>query len=923
MDHKFRIIHVNIRGIRSNSANLNNYLEESHYPEVVTLNETKLNINQSFPIPNYECIARKERRGCQHGSLILVRKDLTDITTIAAFDRFHEEVIGVKLNGNSTRPTINVITYYNPPNTQVNPNILQACRQLHGKTIITGDFNCKNVSWGSSKTDSQGRDLLKCINDNGLFIINNGAKTRYDPHTGKEEVLDLCLTNNGFIDNFESWQVGPDIGSDHFPTETTFKLQYANNGKFENARNFKNVDWNKFHNLLVETEFNQIPPETANLLNDAVTLLTRTIFEAFDKACPVKKRRMGNRMPFTAEMLTLVKEKRRLRRQKAEANRSDNRSLVGELQREINRKNHELKKLQKIRKTEKIRGLCHNLNMEKDSAKFFRLFDEIRGKESNKNVYCDIKDDGNSATSDKEKACLFAKRLERLHQTKNDASFNDNWKQKIESYIRDKKDAFEIRTDCKYTGGEPGDENNLLKEIRVDEINEQLSKCKNKSAPGEDGLNYVILKKLPEHVLRQVQLLFNVSLRIGYFPSEWKKATIKMVPKPGKDNKEARNWRPISLISCMGKLFERIVTARLSSYLESKNLLSSTQSGFRHGRMTTEQIFRLTEDSASFMKKKGITAALFLDAEAAFDQAWHDAIRYKLHQLGLPQRFVRLLSSFLMERKLRVKVGNVYSEEVEMKAGTPQGSCLSPLLYIILVNDIPNCEPASLGQFADDIGLWTTAFTFNAAISRLQKAVNEVEGWCRRWRIRLNGAKSQLLLIHRLNTSPCEDLCIQLFNDIVRPSTSARYLGIKVDDKLRFKEHFREVEAKATSRLNLFKLLVKNGVDKKILIKLYKTYVRPLLEYGSISFLPENLSQLQRIQNDFIRLCLKLPSYIRTDLVHQAAGIEQLKDRLLSLNCHLLEKMLAQKDIQKTVEKSLSVIPLNNYQSPLDTLLKK
>ena len=325
--------------------------------------------------------------------------------------------------------------------------------------------------------------------------------------------------------------------------------------------------------------------------------------------------------------------------------------------------------------------------------------------------------------------------------------------------------------------------------------------------------------------------------------------------------------------------------------------------------MTSEQLFRITEDSMSCMKTKGVTAALFLDAEAAFDQAWHDAIRYKLHKLNLPQRLVRLLSSFLSNRKLRVKVGDEYSNEIEMKAGTPQESCLSPLLYIILVNDLPEVGPsASKGQFADDIALWSNAYTFRAAIRHLQLAVNCLEGCCRRWRIKLNGSKSNLLLIHRLNENPKDDLCIQLFNDIIQPCSSARYLGVQLDSRLRFKEHFDSLETKATSRLNLFKLLVKNSVENRTLIRLYKTYLRPLLEYGSLSFLPARLTQLQKTQNEFLRLSMRLPSYLRSDLLHQSAGLETIKERLKSLNCNLMKKMLAQEDIQKSVEKSLNVV---------------
>ena len=337
--------------------------------------------------------------------------------------------------------------------------------------------------------------------------------------------------------------------------------------------------------------------------------------------------------------------------------------------------------------------------------------------------------------------------------------------------------------------------------------------------------------------------------------------------------------------------------------------------------MTIEQLFRLSEDSFNSLKKRGITAALFLDAEAAFDQAWHDAIRYKIDKLNIPQRLVRLISSFLRDRKLKVKVGSKVSEEITMKAGTPQGSCLSPLLYIILVNDIPDVNAhASLGQFADDIALWSNAYTFQGCINRLQKAVNNLEGWCRRWRIKINGAKSNLLIIHRLHEKPSEDLSIQLFNDIIKPKNSAKYLGIQFDNRLYFKEHFKDLEARALSRLNLFKLLVKNGVDNKTMIRLYQTYVCPLFEYGSISFLPADLKKLQQIQNEFIRLSLKLPRYLRVDLIHDAAGLELLETRLKRLNCNLMSKLIRLESIENQVEKSLNTIPLNRYTSPLDQL---
>ena len=337
--------------------------------------------------------------------------------------------------------------------------------------------------------------------------------------------------------------------------------------------------------------------------------------------------------------------------------------------------------------------------------------------------------------------------------------------------------------------------------------------------------------------------------------------------------------------------------------------------------MTAEQLFRLSEEAHSSLKKRGITAALLLDAEAAFDQAWHDGIRYKVDKIGLPKRIVRLISSFLGDRKLTVKVGNKDSKTISMGAGTPQGSCLSPLLYIILVNDVPTVdEYAEVGQFADDMATWANAETFTGCLSKLQKAVNAIEGWCRRWRIKINGTKSNLIFFQRLHKKPTQDLALQLFNDIVRPTATAKYLGIEFDERLSFKPHFDKVEKKAASRLNVFKLLVKNGVENEVLIRLYKTYVRPLLEYGSIAYLAANTQCLQQLQNEFIRLALKLPRYIRTSLIHEAAGLELVGERLLCLNRGLMTKMRNLEAVNDVMLRSAAVNSLNNYATPLDKL---
>ena len=130
------------------------------------------------------------------------------------------------------------------------------------------------------------------------------------------------------------------------------------------------------------------------------------------------------------------------------------------------------------------------------------------------------------------------------------------------------------------------------------------------------------------------------------------------------------------------------------------------------------------------------------------------------------------------------------------------------------------------------------------------------------------------------------------------------------------------IESKVTAKMNIFKLLAKNYVSNNTIIRLNKTYVRPLFEYSSISFLPEGVKRFQKIQNDFIRISLRLPRYLSTDVIHSAAGLQTLEARIRLLNVNLMEKMINQSCVQDTVKKSLSIVPLNNYKSPLDCLIE-
>ena len=228
-----RILHVNIRGIRSNKRNLEHYLEENKYPDIVTLNETKLGKGIKFEIDGYYCASRREPtvKGGKHGSMILVKDSVVDVVELDFLETLSQhEVIGIEIKKKERQPGINIITYYNPPGNKIDPKILRKSTYPKHGTIILGDLNCKNHSWGSNSTDPQGIHLKDTLDDENWLILNDGSKTRCDPISGKEEVLDIVVCTPEILTMNPEFYVGDDIGSDHYPLHTNlaFHSQQTN-----------------------------------------------------------------------------------------------------------------------------------------------------------------------------------------------------------------------------------------------------------------------------------------------------------------------------------------------------------------------------------------------------------------------------------------------------------------------------------------------------------------------------------------------------------------------------------------------------------------------------------------------------------------------------------------------------------------------
>ena len=192
------------------------------------------------------------------------------------------------------------------------------------------------------------------------------------------------------------------------------------------------------------------------------------------------------------------------------------------------------------------------------------------------------------------------------------------------------------------------------------------------------------------------------------------------------------------------KVFERVIKQRLRSHLEHIGFINKRQSGFRKAKSTDEHLFRLSQSIMESFNRGEHVVAAFLDIKKAFDNVWHNGLRFKIFQLDLPTKMTRWLSDFLVGRLIQVNINDSLSNQINLKSGVPLGSVLSPLLFLIYVNDLPtpHHKQSSLPQFADDTAQWAYSLNIHIAAKLLQQNLLKLAMWCAKWRIKLNPVKS-------------------------------------------------------------------------------------------------------------------------------------------------------------------------------------
>ena len=365
------------------------------------------------------------------------------------------------------------------------------------------------------------------------------------------------------------------------------------------------------------------------------------------------------------------------------------------------------------------------------------------------------------------------------------------------------------------------------------EIEAIIQIIKPKKSTGQDNLSSYLLKELRSAISTPLATIINKSMEQGFFPEQLKIAKIIPIYK-SKEKDKFNNYRPISLLSSISKIYEKVIYKRIYTFVEPS--LYANQFGFRSKRSTVHAVMELCTDIIESLEKKQITMATFLDLSKAFDTIDHNILINKLYMYGIRGIALDWFKSYLTHRKHFIQYKAHCSPMNFIETGVPQGSVLGPLLFIIYTNDLPKClknKNLKCLLFADD----TTIYETNSEVTKLYDSLNDnlnvLADWFRANKLSLNVNKTVYMTfgnvkLHTLN-NPASSL--KLGEEIIKHVTVTQFLGIYIDENLKWTEHIKHVKSKLASSLYAMRS-TKHTLTENHLKTLYFSLFQSYLEYG-------------------------------------------------------------------------------------------
>ena len=349
-----------------------------------------------------------------------------------------------------------------------------------------------------------------------------------------------------------------------------------------------------------------------------------------------------------------------------------------------------------------------------------------------------------------------------------------------------------------------------FKTIELKDVRDAFAKVKTAKSFGIDNISSYFMKLALSYIENSLAFLFNTSIETSQFPDSWKVARITPIFEDG-DRTEKSNYRPISVLPVISKLFEKLVFYQLYQYMKENGLFTSDQSGSLRLHSTLTCLLKMSDDWYNGLDLGKLVGLVFIDLKKEFDTVDHDILCKKLELHGVQQRELSWFRSYLSNRKQFCRANGVDSDVGDLEVGVPQGSCLGPLLFLICINDLPQVvQASSVTMYADDTSLCHQSHD----LTRLNEAINsdlrKLETWLQGNKLSLNVAKTHSMLIstkqkHNSLKSRSEALEPKMRDNELEVVQTTKYLRLQIDCSLDWKEQIKAVSMKVFRAIGFFR----------------------------------------------------------------------------------------------------------------------
>jgi ribonuclease HI len=903
-----KIFQWNCRSISKNILHFENHIISENYA-ILALQSLNVAVEKLPNLKNYYYppLFHSDKDTKKVQSALYIRHDLEydricDFPISSHLENIYYSSARVKVNNEDI---INVTSVYLPRGPRGdNTDWLKSLSISDKNWLVLGDFNAHSPLWDSECTQVTCNRLIENIVDSKLVLLNDGKITRIpDLPTHKPSAIDLSLASSDMALNYEWTPLEDSLGSDHLPivisTNSSEKMVHSNGQDKIPKFKYHLANWEAFEQFLVLYDEDAVKDVD---LEKYYSNFCEAVISAAEHSIPRHKpkqvRGHSGNVWWTEECKRAV-----LFKKETFKNWLRNRS-------EENFNNMKRAKLTSNKvvaqaKKKYWETFCEQeIQESKDVYKVWKKVNEM--KKGVRQQEYPIKNEKfpNSFLSSTDKAEAFV---------------NNFAKNSLSSSLSNTHMAFRASEEQKDEYKDPLSDNSLFinAPIQYSEYLDALSSfSSNSSAVGLDAISYKMLNHLPCKWKKLLHSLFQSIWNNGAIPSIWKSSVVVPIHKQGKPRFDINSYRPIALTSHVCKLFEKIVNNRLIFFCEKNEILPSVQAGFRKGRSTTDHLVKLTNQIKKQFSRKKSTLATFFDVRKAYDSVWHSRLLYKLKNIGISGNMYQFFKDFLSHRQICTRVGSDYSSFRSVDTGIPQGSIIAPLLFTILIHDLPKAlsKHTHVVQYADDIAIWmhtslrkrTDKRVVNYVQQLYQAELNNIQAFMKNNGLEFSIEKTFLVLFNN-GENPKWLPALKLNGLNLNYSQSVKFLGVTFTTKLCWRKHIDNILNKARKRINLLKIVSTQcwSQNTKTLIHLTNAIVRSTLTYGQevyFSAAKYLLNKLQSIDSRAYKLALGVPMPTNTIKTYKEIGVLSLdQQRILAASTYVVRSLSVNNSVRDEI----------------------